>query len=150
MNVAMTRFDRIVIWLRLTEPIMLELCQTLAMAWVSIRLLSPPSNYEAYVAGFRFLATLGLTEWVLGCLTATCSLLSFLGFILSAFAKVMDIGPLLRCLALSIAGFFWTTLGASFLTGNIDSLSSVPLMIFGILAWWTILRSPAAVADHCR
>src|SRR4051794_4366717 len=115
MRAVMTHFDRIVIWLRLTEPIMLEICQTLAMAWVSVQLLGPPLHDEAYIEGFDFLATAGLTERVLGCLSSTCSLLSFVGFILSAHVRGMDIGSLLRSLALSIAGFFWTTLGALFL-----------------------------------
>jgi hypothetical protein len=148
MSKGSSLFDRIAAWLRLVEPIVLELCQTIATAWTSVRLVCPPSNFDASPGGFRFLARMEMTEATLAGLTGLCSLLSAVGFLLSALPRGSDAGALLRCVSLSIAGFFWMTLGASFLAGSPDSIAAAPPMVLGCLAWWTLLRSPVPIAEY--
>ena len=111
--------------------------------WAARRLLTPPSNFAGYEAGFAFMAAMKLHEADWGVGIAVAAVLQLVGLGLAGLRRSPMLSMQMRCIGLLMSGFFWTVIGSSFLVGNPDTIAGVPLVLLGCSAWWTLLRFPS-------
>lgn len=127
--------------LNAVEPYRSEFTLACASAWAAWVLLTPPSNFETFHAGFAFAEELATErQWAVFAIVAACAKLIGLGA--TWCGRCRNTALMLRLIGLAMSGVLWVLLGASAIHGNPDTLFGLPVVLFGMTAWWLLVRFP--------
>lgn len=129
-------------WMLREELFGAETILAICALWAAHTLLSGPSNFIRHHADYALLVEIMRNESRWGFLAAAACLFHVLGlgFLTLETAPTLSVSS--RCLGLFLSGFLWSVIGWSFLLGNPDSLTAVPLIMIGLTALWTLMRFP--------
>lgn len=130
-------------WLRALESFRVELVLIPCSIWAAYCLWAPPSNFEAFPAGWHLARQLLPTEWMWGLLAAIAATVKLIGLSLSFSNRLVVFSTICRCVGLGISGTFWFLIGLSTTTGNTDSLYGPLAIAMALSAWWVLIRLPA-------
>lgn len=141
-----TRLERSVGRLLAIEPYRSEITLALASLWAAWVLFTPPSNFATFAKGFAYAADLATErQWAVFALVAACTKLG--GLALTWCRRCQNTALTLRLIGLAMSGVFWVLLGLSACIGNPDTLFGFPVVLFGVTAWWLLVRFPTIPAQ---
>lgn len=137
-------FDRLSLRMLNAERFMVEIFLCISSIWAAAKFLTLPKYFTLYMSGYAFLTDLNITEQDWGLIAAIAAALKIIGLTMTMFRFCRGCGLAMRCVGLLISGFFWNVLGLSFLMGNSDSVTAIPMALMGCAAWWTLIRFPTS------
>jgi hypothetical protein len=124
------------------EPYALEAMLSLSNLWAAWVLL-PADRWQDIISARSALiiaANLGQgAHWGYAALIGAVTNITGLLLCRSPFVATALV---LRLFGIAISGAFWFILGASAVYGNPNILFGFPIMLFGIAAWWLLIRLP--------
>ncbi len=106
-------------------------------------LMIDPGLFLRYHQAFRFISA--VPEWVWATFVSIATALHIVGWMLSWSTSwsVRRLGGVLRAVGLDMAGIFWVVFGMGLLAADPNTITSVPFVLLGLVAWSVVLRWPA-------
>ena len=122
------------------EPYRAEVFLSLCSLWAARSLWEAPTNLLSGNHLWMSQFDGNDTHWAL--LISFAAAAKIIGLLL-CIGRKSSLGLSLRVTGLAISGFFWVGLGISALKFSSFSIHGMPMVLFGVAAWLTLLRFPS-------
>ena len=129
---------RIIVSLQRAEPWVPEALVALVCAWLAKCFFLMPSNYVTNPTAFGLLRDIMGWEHGWAWIASTAAVCTAIGMF-----RVPRCRTAIRCIGLSCACVVCGCSGTSFLLGNPDALSSMPLVVIGLIGLGVLTAWPA-------